>query len=321
MGLNIKDKKILYELDKNSRINLTQLAKKVQMSKESLHYRLNKLIEEKIILKFHTVPAHYRFGTVDYKIYLRLQDISKTNYDGLIDFLIKNKDVFWVTPCNGRWDLMFGIRAITMNEFFNIQDKLMDKFSKYIQEKELSISRRALQFNRKWMLNSKEKRKGFDFGEGDEKISLDKKDRIILNEIVNDARKKIIDISKDTKLSVDVVTYRIKKMEKQEIINGYKCLFNVEKLGLVATKAFVYFKNINEKRKQDFINYLKTLNNSVNVVTTFAPWDLEIIFESESYTEYYKTMDKLKEEFSDIIKFYESVLMLAERKQEFDRTN
>ena len=107
MELNLKDKKILYELDKNSRIGITELAKRVQMSKESLHYRLNKLIEEKIILKFHTVPAHYRFGTIDYKVYLRLQDISKTSYDQLIDFLIKNKDVFWVTPCNGRCDLMF----------------------------------------------------------------------------------------------------------------------------------------------------------------------------------------------------------------------
>lgn len=320
MELNLKDRKILYELDKNSRIGLTGLAKKVHMSKEALHYRLNKLVEEKVILKFHTVPAHYRFGTIDYKVYLRLQDISKDNYNQLIDYLIKNNDVFWVTPCNGRWDLIFGIRATKMNEFFEIHDKLMDKFSKYVQEKELSISRRALQFNRKWMVDNKEPRKEFDFGEEEDKIVLDREDRLILNQIVNNARKKIIDISKNTGLSVDVVTYRIKKMEKQKIINGYKCLFNVDKLGLVATKSFVYFKNINEKRKQEFFDYLKRSKNSVNVVTTFAPWDLEIIFESESYEEYYKIMEKLKEEFSDIIKFYESVLMLAERKQEFDKT-
>ena len=173
MELNIKDKKILYELDKNSRISLTELSKKIQMSKESLHYRLKKLTEEKIILKYHTVSAHYRFGTIDYKVYLRLKDLSKKEHKSLINFLIKNKDVFWVTPCNGRWDLMFGIRAAQMNEFFEIHDKLLDKFSKYIQEKELSISRKATQFNRKWMLDSKEERKTFDFGEENEKINLD----------------------------------------------------------------------------------------------------------------------------------------------------
>jgi DNA-binding Lrp family transcriptional regulator len=109
-------------------------------------------------------------------------------------------------------------------------------------------------------------------------------------------------------------------MEKQKIIKGYKCLFNAEKLSIVTTKAFIYFKNIDEKRKSQFIEYIKSQNNSVNIVITFAPWDLEIIFETESYEKYCKLMENVKEEFSDIIKFYESVLMLGEKKQEFDRT-
>jgi Lrp/AsnC family leucine-responsive transcriptional regulator len=206
-----------------------------------------------------------------------------------------------------------------MNEFFEIHDMLLDKFSKYIQEKELSISRKATQFNRKWMLDSKEERKTFDFGEEEEKVDLDKEDRLILNELVQDSRKKIIDISKKTNLSVDVVNYRIKKMEKQKIINGYKCLFNMEKLGLITTKAFVYFKNINQERKKEFIQHLKYLKNSVNIVTTFAPWDLEIELETENYRDYYKIMEEIKDNFSDIVKFYDSVLILEEKKQVFDR--
>lgn len=109
-------------------------------------------------------------------------------------------------------------------------------------------------------------------------------------------------------------------MEKQKIINGYKCLFNVEKLGLITTKAFVYFKNINQERKKEFIQHIKSLKNSVNVVTTFAPWDLEIIFEIEDYRDYYKIMEEVKDKFSDIIKFYDSVIIFEERKQVFDRT-
>lgn len=320
MELSLKDRKILYELDKNSRIGLTELAKKIQMSKESLYYRLKKLEDEKIILKYHTVPAHYKFGTADYKVYLRLKDISKKEHESLIDFLMGNKDVFWIATCNGRWDLMFGIRATQMNEFFEIHDMLLDKFSRYIQEKELSISRKAIQFNRRWMLDSKEERKTFDFGEEEEKVELDKEDRLILNELVNNSRKKIVDISKNIDLSVDVVNYRIKKMEKQKIIKGYKCLFNVEKLGLVTTKAFVYFKNINQERKKEFMQHLKYLNNSVNVVITFAPWDLEIMFETESYKDYYKIMEEIKDKFSEIIKFYDSVIIFEEKKQVFDRT-
>ena len=49
MNLDIKDKKILYELDKNSRIPLSQLSKKVQLNEQTVHYRVKNLIKKGII--------------------------------------------------------------------------------------------------------------------------------------------------------------------------------------------------------------------------------------------------------------------------------
>ena len=317
MGLDLKDKRLLFELDKNSRASLTDLAKKLKTSKEVIHYRLNKLIEEKYILRFHTVPCTYRLGLVAYKVYLRLHDISKKNFEELVDYLLKNKDVFWVGISRGRWDLMFGIWAKGVEDFFVIHDKIMDKFSKYIQEKELSMSRENLQYNRRWLYNDNTPTSEFNFGEKEEKIELDEEDKLILDELVKDSRAKIIDLADKTKLSVDVVSYRIKKMEKQKIIRGYKCLWNVEKMGFVTCKSFIFFKNITEEKKKEFINYFKNIKNSVNIVVTFAPWDLELELETENYESYFKLMDEIKEKFSDIIKMYDSVLITSEAKQVF----
>ena len=72
--LDLKDKKLLFELDKNSRTSLSDLAKKLKTSKEVVYYRLNKLIDEKIILRFHTITPLYKFGLTAYKVYLRLSD-------------------------------------------------------------------------------------------------------------------------------------------------------------------------------------------------------------------------------------------------------
>ncbi|MFA5992693.1 MAG: Lrp/AsnC family transcriptional regulator [Candidatus Pacearchaeota archaeon] len=317
MELDLKDKKILYELDKNSRISLTDLAKKLKTSKEVVHYRINNLIKNKIILKFHTVPSTYRFGMTAYKIYLRLQDISKEKYDELISYLLKNKDVFWVGTARGRWDLMFGVWATSMEEFFKIHDQLLDKFSKYLQEKELSVSREVLQYNRRWLYYDTLVPIEFNFGEKEPKIILDEEDNKILDEIINSSREKIIDIAEKTGISPDMVSYRIKKMEKEKIIQGYKCLLNPTELGFVTTKAFVFFKNINEEKKAGFINYCKMLPSTINMVITFAPWDLEIEFETKNYESYFKIMDDIKEKFKDIIRFYDSVLITAELKQIF----
>jgi DNA-binding Lrp family transcriptional regulator len=106
-------------------------------------------------------------------------------------------------------------------------------------------------------------------------------------------------------------------MEKEEIIKGYKCLLNSSKVGFTTCKAFVFFKNISEEKKKEFIDYSKFLDNTINIITTFAPWDLEIMFETSSYEEYFKIMDKIKEKFNNIIKFYESIMITSEPKQKF----
>ena len=123
---------------------------------------------------------------------------------------------------------------------------------------------------------------------------------------------KLVDISEKINLSPKVVAYRIKEMEKKKIIRGYKIFLNPQTIKFNTYKSFVHFKNINEERKKEFINYCKNLPNIINMVTTFASWDMEMMFETQKDEEYYKIMDDIKEEFNDIIKFYESVLMISE---------
>ena len=101
-------------------------------------------------------------------------------------------------------------------------------------------------------------------------------------------------------------------MEHKKNIIGYKLFLNANKMGFNTYKAFVYFENITEKRKKEFIDYCKYLPNIINMVLTFASWDLEIMFETQKDEEYYKIMDDIKEKFKDVVKFYDSVLMIDE---------
>jgi len=315
--LDLRDKKLLFELDKNSRISLSTLAKKLKTSKEVVHYRLNNLIKNKIILRFHTVPATYRFGLSAYKVYLRLGDANDENMQKLVSFLLSNKDVFWIGICKGRWDLIFGIWAKTLEDFFIARDTILNRFSKYIQEEQLSISRENLQYNRRWLYEDNSPIVEFNFGEKEAKIDLDSKNKKILDQLVSNSRMSVVDISEATKLSIDAIRYRIKTMENESIIKGYKCLLNSSKVGFTTCKAFIFFKNLNEEKRRSFIDYCKNLNNTINIVTTFAPWDLEIEFETNSYEDYFKIMDEIKNKFSDIIRFYESILITSEPKQVF----
>jgi Lrp/AsnC family leucine-responsive transcriptional regulator len=53
--LDLKDRKILYELDLDARQPLTRIGKKVGLSKDVVSYRMKKLQDEGIIKNYYTV--------------------------------------------------------------------------------------------------------------------------------------------------------------------------------------------------------------------------------------------------------------------------
>ena len=56
------DKRILFELEKNARINDSALAKIVKKSKDSVRYRIKKLEEQKIITGYRTWIDYSKLG-------------------------------------------------------------------------------------------------------------------------------------------------------------------------------------------------------------------------------------------------------------------
>ena len=75
--LDVKDQKIILELDKNSRQSNSQIGKKVRLSKEVIKYHIDSLIEKGVILRFHTVTNYFKLGISKFKLYLRLKKATK----------------------------------------------------------------------------------------------------------------------------------------------------------------------------------------------------------------------------------------------------
>ena len=53
--LDLLDRKILYELDRNSRRSASEIAKKVRVHRNVVNFRINRLIEKGIIREFVTI--------------------------------------------------------------------------------------------------------------------------------------------------------------------------------------------------------------------------------------------------------------------------
>ena len=92
--LDLKDKKILYELDKNSRQSYSQLAKKVYLSQEATRYRVNRLIQNKVIFKFFTKIDVSKLGLTFYKVLIKFHNINEQKKEEIIHYLVKQPIVF-----------------------------------------------------------------------------------------------------------------------------------------------------------------------------------------------------------------------------------
>jgi len=281
ISLDLKDKKILYELDKNSRITLSKLARKIRLSKEVVFHRINNLIKKGCILRFQAIISTYRLGYRSYKIYFKLQNLTSDARKKIEKFLVDENNVYWIGNCQGRWDMIIAVWARNFQEFGKLEDRILNKFSNYIQDKQVSISRKTMQFNRRWFYSDNE-RVETDFGEDLEEVKLDEIDLTILKHLAENSRIRIIDLAEKIKTSITIIRYRLKQLEEKRIILGYKYSLNPKLLNYETCKSFIYFKNINEEKRDKLINYCKNILNVINIVMTMGSWDMEIEFDNET---------------------------------------
>ena len=72
--LDLLDQKIMYELDLNARISASQLAKKLKKSKETVNFRINRLIKNEYIKGFYTVFNTSKLGWYYTKFYIKFKN-------------------------------------------------------------------------------------------------------------------------------------------------------------------------------------------------------------------------------------------------------
>src|SRR3989338_5636384 len=154
-ALDLKDKKLLYELDTNSRQTVQQLARKIGLSKDAVKYRMKRLKQEGIIKSFNAVIDTGKLGFISFRLFLRFYRLTLSKEQEILNFFLNNKNLVWMVRVEGAWDLntWFLYKDIEgMNTFWN---NLLEKYDNYIDKKEFGIYTDITYFSRAYLLNLK----------------------------------------------------------------------------------------------------------------------------------------------------------------------
>ncbi len=315
INLDEKDRKILEELNKNSRQSESQIAKKVGLSKQVVNYRIQNLIKRKIIKGFYTAVNTGDLGIDSYYLFLQLENISGEKEKALLDKIRKLKYIGWMIDGIGRWDVILLVYAKSASEFYLRLKEISNLCKNNLREHMFTTLIDAEHLGYKIIDHSNEK--SFKHTEKKNPIKLDDLDKKILSSISQNARLSLVDLSTKLKVSVQALNYRLKKLIKEKTILGFKPIMDIHKLGYQWHLILMQFKNLDEKRKEELFDFCEHHKNIYYISNTIGQYNLMIDIHVISIEDLRKVVFELKEKFSDIIKTTELFNVFNEYKIDY----
>jgi DNA-binding Lrp family transcriptional regulator len=309
--LDLIDRKILYNLDKNSRQSASQVAKKLKIHRNVVNFRINRLVEKGIIRNFVTMINPLALGLRPYKIYLQLQNLTKEKENDLLKF-IEKLPIYWSAKVSGEWDFIIGLLVKNIDELDEIKKEILNFLGEDIIRKSFSVLVEAPHYYRTYLspkfstsqvrLWTKTKFKG----------KLDVLDLKILKLMAPNSRISVTEIAPKVNSTVKTVMTRIRNLEKKGIIFDYRLSLNLDKIGYKFFKCFISLKNYNEQKIKEFFTYCQHNKNIIHVIETVGDWDLEPEIEAESNKEFYEIISEIRERFSNLIREIKTIDIIKE---------
>lgn len=128
-------------------------------------------------------------------------------------------------------------------------------------------------------------------------VKLTLKDRKILYHLSLNARASLSEIAKAVGLSKQVVGYRMERMEKIGVIEGYYALLNIYALGYTYYRYFVKYSNVSPDKEKEIIDY-STKHPSIGwIAQVDGKWDLVVVFWARNVVEFEQYLDEFNNKF------------------------
>ena len=305
--LDVKDRKILYELDLDSRQSFSQLGKKIGLHKDSVAYRVKKLQEGGIIHHFETGIDFSKLGYNIYRYYFTYQFITPEKREEIINHLVKSKYSLWVTSLEGQYDLSVYMAVRDVNDYYHYWDEFFRKYNKYFSKRTFSVWCGQRNYGYSFLLVEEIKErtsvKPVAIIGGAHTVKIDSLDFELLKLIAANARYPIVNLADILKVSIQTVNSRIKNLLKLGVITNFSIEINFSKLEY---KLYRLDINLNENvKKQSIIDHIVKNPHTLNVYESIGDAaDIEIEIILNDVKQIHALIESILTNFPNSIKDY-----------------
>ncbi|MBN1156524.1 Lrp/AsnC family transcriptional regulator, partial [Candidatus Woesearchaeota archaeon] len=289
-------------LDLNSRISATGLAKKLRKAKETINFRINRLIRNGYIKNFYTVFNTSKLGWYYHKVYIKFRNLTPEKEKELFNYISGQEHIAYLASVEGYYDAIILLMVRSHRDMQGFMDGFMSIYGEYIQEKEMCIFLSTHRMNQRFLYSGEEKQDWFyQFEISDYK--LDNADRSILKIISANARMPIVNIADKAGIDHKIVKYRLRKLEKDSVILAYVTSPDSEKMGFQFVQVNISLKYPSQRRS--VIQFFNKTEKCLFAIELLGKYDLTIELHIENHEELKKIIDEFRNQFVTLYNDYD----------------
>jgi Lrp/AsnC family transcriptional regulator, leucine-responsive regulatory protein len=300
--LDAFDKKILFELDINSRTSASKIAKKLKLPKETVNYRIKRLEKNGWINRLYTIFNASLFGYSYYRIFLKFYKLTASTETEIIDYITNDPTCANLRILEGQFDFVFLTIQKNPSDLKGFLQCFFNIFGKYVEEKNVLMMMKTHKLNQKFLLTGKTIKKTFNHVDA-KNYTLDKIDLGIMKSISTDARTKLSNIALSLCVDSRLIEYHIKRMERLGIIVAYTTDLNLAQLNRELIQIDIALKDPAVIPR--IINFFDKTNTCVLVHEMLGKYDLSVEIYVENDEMLRDILEKFKEQFLENYVYYD----------------
>ncbi|MBI5158920.1 Lrp/AsnC family transcriptional regulator [Candidatus Micrarchaeota archaeon] len=306
--LDSVDKKILCELDADARVPVTSIASRLKLSPQVVSYRLRSLLSRGVVSSFVPLVDYKKAGYTYYTVYYSTRNLSQRMTDKIKSFLLSHPNIVTVMQTDGVWDISLGIIVHDPLGLYEVLKDISTNYGEYISAKTILTHIGARYYGREYLLGGVEREEDGNPHVTGGKLgsySLDEEDVSLIRALKDDARASTLKLVGRMKSTVDIVRYRMKKLEKNNLIVGYTFIPG-KNYPFYFYRILMGLHRMDKQREAALHSFFAQHPNVLRTISMFGVYDLAVDVEIDERAFRQFTMD-FRSKFGDVIFTYDTL--------------
>jgi Lrp/AsnC family transcriptional regulator for asnA, asnC and gidA len=300
--LDVKDRRILYELDIDSRQSFRSIGRKVGLSKDVVASRVKKLQDKGIIKRFFAYYDILQIGLNILRFYFKFQYATPEIKKEIINHFMNDPYVKFLFSTEGSYDLGVIANVEKISDIYPLWTKSFEKYGDYFADHVFSAYMGESIYGHAFLLEGIETPKRVPLRCNMGKVKIDILDLKILKLLVTDARIPTREIANKLNSNVTTIHSRIKRLVDSKVILGFTVELDFDKIGYQVWKVDFYLSEYTKIHQ--IISYLEKNPLLLSVDYTIGHASLELEINVRNINQLHEIIEDLHAKFPKIIRNY-----------------